>query len=156
MCINNLSPHLSSPSASPPFPWTLFIVFVSCKATLLPSRHPPHWYRSRAFPVPCFHNGIYDIPTGLLHSDRTWVRSWICSVNIGYGSQRLRYVKKPRRLRLNPGLDRGDELCGGARGCARELEICIADNTPGVPSPQRRLSHTFRESPSSKNDLCTI
>jgi len=68
------------------------------------------------------------------------VSSWICSVNIEYGSPRVRNVKKPRRLRLNLRLDRGDELCGGARGCARELEICIADSTPGVLSVKRSRS----------------
>ena len=61
-------------------------------------------------------------------------------MSIGYGSPWVRYVKKPRRLRLNPGLDRDDELCGGVRGCARELEICIVDSTLGVLSAKRSKS----------------
>ena len=155
MCINNLPPPSLFTLCFPPFFPGHSITFVSCKATPLPSQHPPYWYRSRASLAPCFHNDIYDIPTGLHRSDRTWVSSWICSANIGYGSLRVRNVKKPRRLRRNLRLDRGDELCGGARECARELEICIAGSTLGVLSVKRSRS-AFCSPPERRRTRCLM
>ena len=99
-----------------------------------PAQHPSHRYHSCVFLAPCFRNDIYDTSTGSLHSGRTWVSSWICSVSIGYGSLWEWSVRKPRRLRLNLGLGRDDEPCGGGRGCVRELVIYIVDSTPGVQS----------------------
>lgn len=49
-------------------------------------------------------------------------------------------MRKPKRLRLNLGPGQDDGLCGGGRGCARELGICIAGSTLGVPSVGRARS----------------
>ena len=131
ICINNLpsSPFVSSSLVPPPS-----ILFVSSKITQLPSQHLPHRYHSRAFLTRCFHNDTYDRSTDWHRSDRTSVSSWICSASIGCDLLWVWSVKKPGRLPPNLGLGQGDELCGGARGCVQEREICIAGNTLGVPS----------------------
>jgi len=145
----------------------------------LPFRHLPGRYHSCAFLAPCFHNDTYGTPTDWYRLDRTWVSSWICNVSTGCGLLWVWFVRKPGHLPRNLRLGRGDELYGGGRGCARELEICIAGNTLGgqskfikrgrgqllvSPPPgihvnlllQRRSSRTSRGSPSGKNDLCRI
>lgn len=134
MCINNLS---SSSLTAPRHFLRTFTVSVSSTFMLLPSQHPPRWYRSYVSLVPCFRNDIYGTPTGSFRWDRTWASSWICNASIGCGSLWVWYVKRPRRPRLNLGPGRDDELYGGARGCAREPEICTVGNTLEVLSTRK-------------------
>jgi hypothetical protein len=60
-------------------------------------------------------------------------------------------VRKPRHLQLNLGLDQDAELCGGARGCAQGLEICIVGSTLGVRSI-RRVRLVFDSSLAGKGE----
>ena len=53
-------------------------------------------------------------------------------------------MRKPRHPRPSLELGRDDEPCGGGRGCARELEICIVGSTLGVQSMGKARSALSR------------